>query len=296
MMQVNLPLLQTKILVNERAVQEYRDRDGNIFVEGRKGSSFSLEISNLTPRRILAHPTVDGLSVMTGKEASKNDSAHGYILNPHQSMIVPGWRLNDSEVAQFFFTGQGKSYAEKIGKGEDKGVIAVAVWEEQIVPTWSFTVQKNTADASGGFSTFDTMSSGEVPTKGGVQSSSNINYGEPSPNINLGETPSIYSCNVNPAGASERIDNRVIRNCHLNNTPQNLGTGFGNKVAHAVSSAHFVPTTVEPVSIAIIYYNDLAGLRARGIKISEKKRDTGLPNPFPKDRVAGCTPPAGWNK
>jgi len=282
MMKVSTPLFQAKILVGDnKAVQEYRDKDGNTFVEGRKGSSFSLEISNLTSRRILTHPTVDGLSVMTGKEASKNDSAHGYILNPYQSMVVPGWRLNDSEVARFFFTGQGKSYAEKIGKGEDKGVIAVAIWEERLTPpawTLSFTAPKNTADAAGGFSTFDTMSYSE----------------QPSPNINLGETASIYNCSSGDVKTHGGIT-RGIRNRTL--TSQNLGTGFGNKVAHSVSTVYFVPSTVEPVSVAVIYYNDLAGLRARGIKISEKKRDTGLPNPFPKDKQGtGCIPPNGWHK
>ena len=110
-MKVSCPIFQFRVLCS--TPQEYH-KDGLSYIAGKRGENFELEISNLTMRRILAHPTVDGLSVMTGKETSRLDSSHGYILRPLQKMVVPGWRLTDSEVAQFFFAGNGKSYAEKV--------------------------------------------------------------------------------------------------------------------------------------------------------------------------------------
>ena len=76
---------------------------------------------------------------------------------------------------------------------------------------------------------------------------------------------------------------------------QNLGAGFGERTEHQVTSTHFDPATEEPLCVAVIYYDDLAGLRARGIKISDEQKTIGrLPNPFPKSD--GCEPPAGWEK
>jgi len=76
---------------------------------------------------------------------------------------------------------------------------------------------------------------------------------------------------------------------------QNLGAGFGERTEHQVTSTHFDPATEEPLCVAVIYYDDLAGLRARGLKISDEQKTIGrLPNPFPKSD--GCEPPAGWEK
>ena len=53
---------------------------------------------------------------------------------------------------------------------------------------------------------------------------------------------------------------------------QNLGAGFGERTEHQVTSTHFDPATEEPLCVAVIYYDDLAGLRARGIKISDEQK------------------------
>ena len=76
---------------------------------------------------------------------------------------------------------------------------------------------------------------------------------------------------------------------------QNLGAGFGERTEHQVTSTPFDLATEEPLCVAVIYYDDLAGLRAQGIKISDEQKTIGrLPNPFPKSD--GCEPPAGWEK
>lgn len=131
-MKATVDLFQLKILVNDNPVQEYH-KSGRTFIEGRKGSNFSLKLVNLTSRRLLVHPTVDGLSAMHGKEASVEDH-RGYVLGRHRVIIVPGWRVDDENVAKFYFAGGGESYAEQTGKGLDKGVIACAIWQEYTAP------------------------------------------------------------------------------------------------------------------------------------------------------------------
>jgi len=226
-MKVSADLFQLKVLVNNRPVQEYH-KDNHTFIEGRQGSNYALQLTNLTPRRLLVHPTVDGLSVMTGKEASRNDSSHGYVLEAYTAENIPGWRLDNNEVAKFVFAGAGESYAEKRGSGENKGVIACAVWEKKT----------------------------EFATKGRIDRA-------------CGQSQGIAACN--------------------------LGTGFGRAASHVVNETSFIPLTVEPGAIAVIYYDDIQGLKARGIKIATARQSTSLPNPFPKTEV-GCIPPDGWSK
>jgi hypothetical protein len=285
MMKVSSEVFRLQILVKGRAVQEYRGPGCNNFIEGRQGSNFELELANLTSRRILAHPTVDGLSAMTGKVASKNDSTHGYILSAFQTMRVPGWRLTDQEVARFVFAGAGGSYAEKTGHGADKGVVACTVWEEK-----DYVVYFNTPGAVRP----DSYKPGQSPMF--------YDYRPPT----FGRVGGIRSasCYHSRCSGQSMLGNNNVECCSAEQQPtsgeenctgsvQNLGTGFGKKASHHVITTSF-NAQEQPTCVAVIYYDDLQGLKNRGIRILDKKdsKQQDLPNPFPKDK--GCVPPDGW--
>jgi len=277
-MKVTSDLFQLKVLVNSKPIQEYH-KDSKTFVEGRQGSNFELLLKNLTPRRLLVHPTVDGLSAMTGKEASRNDYSEGYVLNPFQEMSVPGWRLDNESVARFLFAGEGRSYAEQTGQPKNKGVIAAAVWEERI-PTWQSKVMFNieTSDSI----TFTDGTDNADPV-GGIY---NVNT---EPASHGGEELTIGSLYTPERGEKlSRGRKRRVSTKSVNN----LGTGFGKKADHNVMTVKFEINQAEPDAIAVIYYDDFRGLATRGIKISRKPQSDSLPNPFPKD--TGCVPPHGW--
>jgi hypothetical protein len=70
MMKASSEVFRLQVLVNHKPIQEYRGPSNTTFVEGKEGSTFELELTNLTARRILVHPAVDGLSIMTGQSAS----------------------------------------------------------------------------------------------------------------------------------------------------------------------------------------------------------------------------------
>lgn len=273
MMKYSTPLFQMKVLVDDKPIQEYH-KDSRTYVEGRKGSRFSLELTNLTGRRILAHPTVDGLSVMTGKEASRNDNTDGYVLMPHQRLVIPGWRLNNETVADFFFAGGGGSYAEKSGKPRNRGVIGCAVWEQKQQPVFigfmSTGDQGTYRDAAPGEwdPSFNDMAfDDEEPCSGGMQPS---------------------RCSMDNMKSSRGAWNQVTRSA------QNLGAGFGDRSTHQVHEVTFSPASDEPVLIAAIYYDDYEGLRSKGLKLPKRQRHVrpSMPDPFPKSQ--GCKPPAGW--
>ncbi len=131
---------EVEILVNGSPVKEYFHK-GQHFIEARGGNNFSIKIRNNGYRRILAVPTVDGLSVLNGKKASKKSG--GYIINGYSSLTIDGWRVSDSEVNKFFFTNPSNSYAERTGKGGDVGVIGVAVFREKEVPPVYFAASSS---------------------------------------------------------------------------------------------------------------------------------------------------------
>jgi hypothetical protein len=122
-------LFELELLVHGRPVQEYL-HESNVFAEGRKGSEFTLNVRNNSDRRVVAVLSVDGLSVMTGKPATHTDS--GYILRSRDTVAIPGWRLNNAQVAHFFFGALPEAYASQMGTPQNIGVIAAAFYYEKL--------------------------------------------------------------------------------------------------------------------------------------------------------------------
>jgi hypothetical protein len=108
--------------------------DHDTYVEGREGSSFTLRIRNGSHRRVLAVPSVDGLSVLDGKPAGS--SSPGYVLDPWQTLEVVGWKVDGDTAARFFFAGSSPesdgSYVAAIGGDiANKGVIGAIFFAEE---------------------------------------------------------------------------------------------------------------------------------------------------------------------
>lgn len=127
-----------EVLVNGKPIKEYL-KNGEVWVEGRKGSEYTLRVTNNTNKRILAVPTVDGLSVMDGKLGSH--ASGGYILDAYETATIPGWRLNNDKVAKFVFAAAGESYAAKTqDQPNNIGVIGCAFFNEYRPPVFRHDV------------------------------------------------------------------------------------------------------------------------------------------------------------
>src|SRR5207245_1882656 len=94
----------------------------------RKDTKFSIKIRNNSYSRKLFVPTVDGLSIMDGKDADYHSG--GYIVQGHSSITIDGWRTSDKDVAEFFFSSPEGSYRKQMHKGDNLGIIGVAVFDE----------------------------------------------------------------------------------------------------------------------------------------------------------------------
>lgn len=137
--------IELKVLINGRDATEY-SKDGQHFIEGRQGSKFTIKLTNKTYSRVHAVVSVDGLSINTGNPASQSDS--GYILNPLQTIEIPGWTLSSSEVAAFQFSTKNRSYAQQGGGSSiNCGVIGVAVWSEKQKPIITKGIMRGFGDS-----------------------------------------------------------------------------------------------------------------------------------------------------
>jgi hypothetical protein len=117
-----------EVLVGGRPLPTVRHAGKTYLPVPRLGVEYEIRVWNEGPRRIAAIVSVDGLSVINGRPASA-DSA-GYLVDPHTSIRIKGWRRSLDTVAAFSFEERGKSYAELRGYPEDVGVIGLVAVEE----------------------------------------------------------------------------------------------------------------------------------------------------------------------
>jgi hypothetical protein len=96
------------------------------------GSEYQIRVQNDGPRRIVAIVSVDGLSVLNGRPASEHQS--GYLVDAHSHILIKGWRRDMDTVAAFSFEEREKSYAARVGRPENIGVIGLIAVEEQARP------------------------------------------------------------------------------------------------------------------------------------------------------------------
>lgn len=102
---------------------------GDAFVIGRPGQRYSIVLENHTSARIEAVLTVDGLDVINGQPGSTEN--RGYLVRPHGTIVVEGFRRSATTVAAFRFGGVEGSYAEDRGSARNVGVIGVALFAER---------------------------------------------------------------------------------------------------------------------------------------------------------------------
>jgi hypothetical protein len=127
------------VCINGKPVKNYFGRDEGVYIEGRRGSEFTLKFRNKTYEKVLVVLSVDGLSVMDGKPASEKSG--GYLCDPCGTIDIPGWRINADKVAKFQFQPQGdrdnKTYVEELASEgfnvdpANQGVIGIMVFKRE---------------------------------------------------------------------------------------------------------------------------------------------------------------------
>ena len=135
-----------------RWLQVYR-HEGRSYVVGKPGHEYQVRVSNRLGEDLLAVVSVDGVNVITGETAHPSQS--GYVVAPHGSVEIRGWRKSLSQAAAFYFTSLPDSYAARTGRPEDVGVIGVALFRRKPEPQ-AYSAPRAAAEAARADSTLGT--------------------------------------------------------------------------------------------------------------------------------------------
>ena len=104
--------------------------EGRAYVVGKPGNEYRIDVRNRSGEDLLAIMSVDGVNVLSGKTASVTEGG-GYVLAGWERMGISGWRKSMQEVAAFYFTSLGDSYAARTGRPDNVGVIGVALYQRK---------------------------------------------------------------------------------------------------------------------------------------------------------------------
>lgn len=118
------------VLVNGSPRPELAAR-GTVYVEALKGRDYALRLSNPTGRRVAVALSVDGLNTIDAKHTSSRD-ARKWVLAPYETVVIPGWQVNNAVSRKFVFTGERGSYGAALGKTEDLGIIEAVFFRERL--------------------------------------------------------------------------------------------------------------------------------------------------------------------
>lgn len=225
--------------------------DGRAYVVGRPGNEYEVVVHNRRGEDLLAVVSVDGVNVLNGLNASPDQS--GYVLAPWRRLEVRGWRKSLQEVAAFYFTSLGDSYAGRTGRPANVGVIGVALFQRAQAPWRAPDVIAPESKLQAPQSSSDSESAPYERAHG-----------------NRIDAPA--SAPAPSAQAKRYAESRAAPSAPL-------GTGHGRREDSPVRYVDFERATSFPAETITIYYDSYRNLVAQGVIATPRlPRD---PNPFP---------------
>lgn len=102
---------------------------GRTLIMGQDGDRYRIVVRNATTARFEIVASVDGLDVIDGKPADPN--RRGYIVDPHDTLVIDGFRTSDANVAAFRFGAVSDSYAAQTSGDRNVGVVGLAIFSER---------------------------------------------------------------------------------------------------------------------------------------------------------------------
>lgn len=98
-------------------------------IVGEDGERYRIVVRNATSARFEIVASVDGVDVIDGKPADPD--RRGYIVDPHASLVIDGFRTSDADVAAFRFGKVADSYAAQSSGDRNVGVVGLAIFSER---------------------------------------------------------------------------------------------------------------------------------------------------------------------
>lgn len=117
-----------EVWVGGRPLGELHGR-GRRYVEAVEGSEYELVVRNPLPVRVAVALSVDGLNTIDARHSSSWDASK-WVIEPYQTIRLSGWQMSSRHARRFYFTSERDSYAAKLGRKADLGVITAVFYRE----------------------------------------------------------------------------------------------------------------------------------------------------------------------
>jgi hypothetical protein len=118
-----------EVLVSGSPLEAFYGR-GRRYVEAREGAEYEVVVRNPLPVRVAVALSVDGLNTIDARRSSSWDASK-WVIEPYGTIRISGWQMSSSRARHFYFTTERDSYATKLGRASDLGVITAVFYREQ---------------------------------------------------------------------------------------------------------------------------------------------------------------------
>jgi hypothetical protein len=119
-----------EVLVGGRPLDTLHAR-GRRYVEALEGEEYVLRVRNPLPVRVAVALSVDGLNTIDARRTS-SWHASKWVIEPYGTIHVSGWQMSSSRARHFYFTTERDSYAARLGRASDLGVISAVFYRENV--------------------------------------------------------------------------------------------------------------------------------------------------------------------
>ena len=126
---VRYPNFELDVLVDGRPLTEYRD-GGRLYVDALQGAEYELRLRNSSPDRVAVALSVDGLNTIDAEQTSAWNASK-WVIEPYQTITISGWQMSSERARRFYFTTERDSYAAKLGRKANLGVISAVFFREK---------------------------------------------------------------------------------------------------------------------------------------------------------------------
>jgi hypothetical protein len=103
---------------------------GRRVVDAVPGADYEVRLTNPLPVPVAVALSVDGLNTIDARHSDAWDASK-WLIRPHQTLTVSGWQVSTERARRFYFTTERDSYAARLGRPADFGVIRAVFFRER---------------------------------------------------------------------------------------------------------------------------------------------------------------------
>lgn len=126
---VRYPNFELDVLVDGRPLTEYSE-SGRVYVDALQGAEYELRLRNPSPDRVAVALSVDGLNTIDAEQTSPWNASK-WVIEPYETITISGWQMSSERARRFYFTNERDSYAAKLGRKANLGVISAVFFREK---------------------------------------------------------------------------------------------------------------------------------------------------------------------